>query len=175
MKTILEKYFTGKGLMNFSRLLSLQFVLIMLPGCFGTVYVPANNEPRREAVRPAWAPDYDYADQVTYYYLPDLEVYYDVRRQEYVYYDAGAWIYSPYPPPMYSTYDMNNAYVVVLDYRVREPWRQHQGYVSTYPRYYYRTAYRDNTQNVRGYNENARGPIYHSNASDKRQIGRAHV
>jgi hypothetical protein len=131
-------------------------------------------------IPPVWAPPYDDVQQVRYYYIPDLEVYYDVWSHEYVYLDDGQWIFSAYLPPFYSSYDINNAWVVVLDYRVYQPWKSHHQYISHYPRYYYRhpnnnhTTVINNTtiinnygddelKDKRGYNENAKKVIYRDN------------
>jgi len=156
-------------------------IAIIMQGC--AVYVPNRTTANTETIPPpppppppppVWAPAYDDVQHVRYYYLPDLEVYYDVWNHEYVYLEDGQWIFSAYLPPMYNNYDTNNAFVVVLDYHVYEPWRQHQIYTSHYPRYYYRNSYRDNTavinnnsensyQSMRGYNENVKTVIYNNN------------
>ena len=110
---------------------------------------------------PSWAPAY--AGQVHYYYLPDIEVYYDVWNHEYVYLDNGMWMFSPDLPPMYAGYDLYNGHVVVLDQRVYEPWRHHHLYLEHYPRYYYHSVYHPSPRypdHPRGYNENQKQPIY---------------
>ncbi len=139
-------------------------LLTLIVGCVSTVYVPQRTVVKQEVVSPAWAPPYDNADRVRYYYFPDIEVYYDVNRNEFVYLEDGNWVFSPYLPPMYSNYDLNNAFVVIIDYNAYEPWRQHQLYLSHYPRYYYRTVYVNNNQAeaqvARGFNENAKNVIY---------------
>ena len=41
--------------------------------------------------QPVWGPTgYDY---VEYYYLPDIDAYYNVPKQRYYYYEKGKWIY----------------------------------------------------------------------------------
>src|ERR1041385_8506337 len=47
---------------------------------------------------PFWAPVYDHVDEVQYYYLPDIEVFYDVPNREFVYMEDGNWVYSPELP-----------------------------------------------------------------------------
>jgi hypothetical protein len=44
-----------------------------------------------------------------YYYLPDVDAYYDVNAQCYYYYDGGNWISAAYLPGGYSTYDWRTA------------------------------------------------------------------
>jgi hypothetical protein len=53
---------------------------------------------------PAWAPPY--YTGVRYYYLPDIEVYYDLSGQEFVYLDNGQWLFSPGLPEVYGGYDL---------------------------------------------------------------------
>src|SRR5581483_6122724 len=48
-------------------------------------------------LQPVWGPvGYDYVD---YYYIPDIDVYYNVPRHEYVYYEGGRWTYAASLPP----------------------------------------------------------------------------
>lgn len=117
---------------------------------------------------PFWAPTYDNVDQVQYYYLPDIEVFYDVQNQEFVYLEDGNWMFAHQLPPSYAGFDFNNAFVVVLNSRVHQPWMHYHYYVAHYPRYYYRTtygnAYNDPQHPIRGFNENVKGVVYRSGA-----------
>ena len=107
---------------------------------------------------PPWAPAY--YPGVRYYYIPDLEMYYDLSNQDFVYLDDGQWMFSYGLPSIYAGYDLYNAFVVALDAGVYQPWMHHQFYVSHYPRYYYRSVYNhDENANIRGFNENERKPI----------------
>ena len=70
---------------------------------------------------PEWGPS-GYSD-VRYYYLPDLETYYDVSTSNYVYLSNGKWIRARALPPAYRNYDLYNEYKVVLvDYRGTSPY-----------------------------------------------------
>jgi len=61
-------------------------------------------------------PDWGVAgnDNATYYYIPDIESYYDVRTRNYVYMDNGKWAKTPTLPPAYRDFDLYNGYKVVL-------------------------------------------------------------
>lgn len=107
---------------------------------------------------PSWAPPY--YQGVRYYYLPDIECYYDLSTQEFVYLDNGEWSYSQNLPSIYDGYDLGNGFTVALDYSVYQPWMHHHYYISHYPRYYYRDYYdHSNIANVRGFNENSKSAI----------------
>lgn len=70
---------------------------------------------------PAWGPA-GYSD-VRYYYLPDLETYYDVSTSNYVYLNNGKWIRTRSLPAVYRSYDLYSEYKVVLtDYRGDRPY-----------------------------------------------------
>lgn len=129
--------------------------MALLISCAGTSYVADEPESNPNVVVPPWAPPYDNPQFVRYYYLPDIEVYYDVWNQEFVYLDDGNWIFVRSLPPMYAGFDLYNCFVVVLDDHVFEPWMHHQYYVSHYPRYYYHSLYHvTDARDVRGFNEN---------------------
>jgi hypothetical protein len=70
---------------------------------------------------PAWGPaGYE---TVEYYYLPDVEAYYDVRSSEFIYNGKGKWIRTSRLPRQYRTYDLYNGYKVVLtDYHGPSPY-----------------------------------------------------
>lgn len=106
-----------------------------------------------------WTPPY-YAG-VRYYYMPDIEAYYDLTDQNFIYLDNGQWLFSPALPPVYSTYNLNNGFLIALNSGIYQPWVRHTYYVSSYPRYYYRKKYPHyKYPKVRGYNENGAMPFY---------------
>lgn len=113
---------------------------------------------------PSWAPYYDNANLVRYYYFPDIECYYDVMNREFIYMEDGEWMFGRSLPPVYRWFDLDNCFIVALNSRVYEPWRHFNYYVSHYPRYYYRTVYRDRYRDrnrpLRGFNENERDVVY---------------
>jgi hypothetical protein len=61
-------------------------------------------------------PDWGVAgsDNATYYYLPDIETYYDIRSGNYVYMDNGQWTKTRTLPTVYKDYDLYDGYKVVL-------------------------------------------------------------
>ena len=63
--------------------------------------------------QPVWGPTgYDHVD---YYYLPDVESYYNVPKHQYMYLNDGKWISSSNLPAKYSNYDLYKGYKVVLN------------------------------------------------------------
>ncbi|MFA6233393.1 MAG: hypothetical protein WC824_04275 [Bacteroidota bacterium] len=82
-------------------------------------------------IQPAWGPvGYDYAE---YYYLPDVEVYYNVPRHRFYYFDGGSWIFRSSLPSRYAHYDLYNSYKIVVN--ERNPWRNHNSYRNKYASY----------------------------------------
>ncbi|WP_016990040.1 hypothetical protein [Flavobacterium sp. ACAM 123] len=88
---------------------------------------------------PAWGPS-GYA-QTDYYYLPDVQAYYDIRASQFIYFGSGNWVRSRYLPQQYRNYDLYNGYKVVLnDYHGRSPYtyfknhkaKYHKGYKGKY-------------------------------------------
>jgi hypothetical protein len=70
---------------------------------------------------PLWGP-VGYSD-VRFYYLPDVEAYYDVQTSMFIYYGGGIWLHKPHLPQIYSSYDLYGGYKVVMsDYRGETPY-----------------------------------------------------
>ncbi len=81
--------------------------------------------------QPMWGPTgYDH---VEYYYLPDIEVYYNVPQQRFFYYERGVWISGSSLPYRYRNYDFYNSYKVVVNERT--PYRNHISYRDKYSSY----------------------------------------
>lgn len=78
--------------------------------------------------QPVWGPaGYD---KVQYYYLPDIETYYNVPQHRFYYYEGGRWINRSSLPTRYRGYDLYGSYKVVLN--ERQPWRNHYSYREKY-------------------------------------------
>ncbi len=78
--------------------------------------------------QPAWGPTgYDH---VEYYYLPDIEVYYNVPQHRYYYNQGGRWISSSSLPSRYRGFDLYNSYKVVVNEPA--PYRNHNKYREQY-------------------------------------------
>jgi hypothetical protein len=70
---------------------------------------------------PEWGP-VGYTE-MEYYYLPDIEAYYDVRATQFIYFGGGKWVRSSRLPRQYRNYDLYGGYKVVLnDYHGRSPY-----------------------------------------------------
>jgi hypothetical protein len=132
-------------------------ILSMFTGCETYRYGSSASQPVYE--NPQWAPPV--YPGIRYYYLPDIECYYDIYSREFIFLDHAQWIYSPTLPYMYPGFDLNNCFVVVVNSNIYQPWMHHQYYVSHFPRYYYRDYYdHSNIPWVRGYDENFRRAVY---------------
>ncbi|MES2628358.1 MAG: hypothetical protein V4616_05265 [Bacteroidota bacterium] len=82
---------------------------------------------------PAWGP-YGYND-ARFYFIPDIDVYYDVWDGCYWYQDYNQWICRPTLPPRYAGFDLYGCYKVVLDYRGGYPYRYYNDHRISYARY----------------------------------------
>ncbi|UQD57205.1 hypothetical protein [Flavobacterium sp. K5-23] len=80
---------------------------------------------------PLWGP-VGYAE-VDYYYLPDIEAYYDIRATQFIYFGNGRWIRSRNLPRQYRNYNLHNGYKVVLnDYHGHRPYSHFKNHKSKY-------------------------------------------
>ncbi len=62
--------------------------------------------------QPAWGPTG--VDYVEYYYLPDLDMYYNVPMHRFYYLSGNRWIYSSSLPARYRNYDLYSIHKVVM-------------------------------------------------------------
>jgi len=69
---------------------------------------------------PPWGPaGYESAK---YYYLPDVDSFYDVPSATFIYYSGGVWVRRAYLPSRYRNYDLYEGYkVVITDYEGKNP------------------------------------------------------
>ena len=80
---------------------------------------------------PTWGP-VGYSE-VEYYYLPDIESYYDVRTSQFIYFGGGKWVYSRNLPSPYRNYNLYNGYKVVLkDYHGTTPFTYFKNHKAKY-------------------------------------------
>ena len=80
---------------------------------------------------PLWGP-VGYSD-VRYYYLPDVEAYYDVQTSMFVYFEGRSWVRRSYLPSRYNNYDLYDGYKVVMkDYHGDAPYYNHREYRTKY-------------------------------------------
>lgn len=106
---------------------------------------------------PSWGPA-GYSD-VRYYYLPDLETYYDVQTSKYIYLSNNRWVQSSRLPARYRDYDLHKGYKVVMKgYRGNTPYANFKDYKKKYARGYRGEAQRSNGE---------QGKKNHSNKNKK--------
>ena len=80
---------------------------------------------------PVWAP----AERVEtqYYYLPEIDSYYDLPAQRFIYLRNGRWIRSEKLPTRYSNYNLRGGKVIHLtDYRGNAPYKYHKSHKIKY-------------------------------------------
>lgn len=100
---------------------------------------------------PVWAP----AERVVtqYYYLPEIDAYYDVPAQRFIYVNRGVWVRTERLPARYSTYNLRNGRVVYLtDYRGSKPYAYHKNHKLKYKgkKYYSNREHSDNEKHDNG-------------------------
>ncbi len=72
--------------------------------------------------QPIWGPTgYDYVEN---YYIPEMDVYYNVPQHRYYYLDRGLWIGRASLPVRYRNHSLFNVYKIVLN--DPQPWHHHK-------------------------------------------------
>jgi hypothetical protein len=106
--------------------------LIFFTGAFSQAQVTVNVN---VGSPPNWGPA-GYTD-VRYYYLPDIDTYYDISTGQYIYITNGNWIRATALPPAYRGYNLYNGYkVVITDYRDATPYVYYKIHKAKYPKGY---------------------------------------
>lgn len=114
--------------------------------------------------QPSWGP-VGYSS-VNYYYIPDVQAYYDVRSTQFIYLNGGTWIRSSRLPQQYRNYDLNRGYKVVLnDYHGTRPYSQYN-----YHKQKYYKGYGKPQQSI-GYRNDNHGNDNHENESHEKDRG----
>lgn len=81
--------------------------------------------------QPQWGPSgYERAD---YYYLPDVDAYYNVPQKQFIYMEGNNWVFRSSLPGRYSNYDLYNGYKVVVN--EPKPYLRANYYRSNYGKY----------------------------------------
>lgn len=110
--------------------LLLAFAFVAFTGAQAQVSVNVN-----VGTPPAWGPAE--SPQARYYYIPDIETYYDVNSSEYIYLTNGRWVRTTAVPAPYRSYNFYNGYKVVMtDYRGATPYTYYDTYKVKYPKGY---------------------------------------
>ena len=116
---------------------------------------------------PVWGP-VGYTN-MEYYYLPDIEAYYDVRAAQFIYLGGGTWIRSSRLPRQYRNYDLYSGYKVVLnDYHGRTPYVYYNKHKTKYYKGYHgapQKPFKQRGDNGRNYDRHDRDD--HNDRHDK--------
>ncbi|KDN54600.1 hypothetical protein [Flavobacterium seoulense] len=103
---------------------------------------------------PAWGPA-GYTN-IDYYYIPDVQSYYDIRNSQFIYFGNGKWIRSRHLPHHYRNYDLYSGYKVVLnDYHGRTPYIYYKDHKAKYYK-----GYKGKPQQTIGYRNNDKHVVY---------------
>ena len=75
--------------------------------------------------------------QTRFYYIPDLEIYFDMQSSYFIYYNGTAWKSSEVLPVKYSNVDINSSEKVMLnDFSGTKPYLHFASHKLKYPKGY---------------------------------------
>lgn len=84
---------------------------------------------------PSWGPVG--TSEARYYYLPNIEAYYDVHSSMFIYYEDGNWIRRTALPDRYKHFNLYKEYkVVIKDYNGDKPYSNFSEYRGKFGRGY---------------------------------------
>ncbi len=79
---------------------------------------------------PTWGPRVTTQE---YYYLPDVNSYYDIRARQFIYFNNGGWIRANQLAPRYRGYNLNGGNIIVLnDYHGHSPYTHYKSHKIKY-------------------------------------------
>ena len=114
---------------------------------------------------PSWGP-VGYSS-VDYYYLPEVESYYDIRASQFIFISNGIWIRSSYLPRMYRNYDLYNGYKVPMNnYHGSRPYTSNVYNKKNYYRGYNKGRYQKPIGNRNHYTNNGHYKNYDNDNHD---------
>jgi hypothetical protein len=127
---------------------------------------------------PQWGP-VGYSE-VSYYYIPDVQSYYDIPAKQFIFLSNGVWIRSHSLPYRYRNYDLYNGYKVVLnDYRGPSPYVHYKEHKVKYYKGYnkghqenYRTASNYKKHDNGNHNGNQNHNDKHGNGNNGHKNGK---
>ncbi len=92
-------------------------------------FTPASAQRINISIQPSWGPSgYDYAE---YYYIPELNIYYDVSAALFYYLSGSNWKGVKELPRKYKKYDLNTMYKVVMN-NTPNPWLKNSEHKTKY-------------------------------------------
>lgn len=117
---------------------------------------------------PQWGPS-GYSS-ARYYYLPDVDSYYDVQTSRFIYYSGNRWVHRRYLPTQYRNYDLYNGYKVVMtDYHGKAPYTYYKQHKVKYAK-----GYRGNPQKNIGNRPGNGNHKSNGNSKSKGNKGKKH-
>ena len=120
-------------------------------------------------IRPNWGLAGNYTGD--YYYLPEIDTYYDIPHRQFIYFDGGDWIYANELPYIYRDYDLYRGYKVIVN--EPRPFLNASVYRDRYRNYY--NTYRQPVivaQRQGGYYDNRSDNRYYGNRDNDRYYNR---
>ena len=106
-----------------------KFIAVALVSAFALLATPAAHAQVGGSINigiPTWGPQVPYGTQ--YYYIPEIDGYYDLYTRQYIVYQDGYWV----PLPELYGYDPYQFHPVVIGYRGNQPWLQSEYYHAHY-------------------------------------------
>ncbi len=148
--------------------------LLVIALCFATA---ANAQiTTRKTVKvqaPIWAQSNNVA--ANYYYLPEIDTYYDVPAQQFIYLNnSNGWVKSKRLPASQKAYDLKKGKIIYLtDYKGRKPYLLHKSHKA---KYYGIMQKKDNAKDVKVKSNNGKhlGQKKHSKYKAKKKHGKHH-
>ena len=104
-------------------------LLAFVFGAFAALAAPAAHAQvgvNAQFGRPAWGPATPAGAQ--YYYVPEIDGYYDLQARNYLVQRNGRWL----PVANVQGYNPASFHPVVVDYRGRQPWSQYRDHHARY-------------------------------------------
>jgi hypothetical protein len=131
---------------------------------------------------PVWAPA-EYAHTTRYYYIPEIDSYYDAQNQGYYYNNGPSWVFSASLPGIYASYNIASLHHIRVNYYGARPYTYFAPQRTVYVQRYHPVRYHEvRTQQVvhrqvveRGHYDNGnhggRGPQWHGNGGGHEEHG----
>ena len=112
--------------------MSIGFIAVMPGNSFAQNQNQNQKQKKQVSEKPAWMPSNGYKENVGNIYFPEQDMYYNIKKNVYIYQNNGKWTESKQVPSAYSKTDFSKAKKVEMTTKTNKPQKNNTEHKSEY-------------------------------------------